>query len=75
LPSTIWRDRVAGWGVPAMLWMRVPPGELSQVALELIGLPEAKACFATVGETNLWLHRLSDLQRVEEEPGPAVPAT
>ncbi|MFI0350842.1 Lrp/AsnC family transcriptional regulator [Actinomadura sp. 9N407] len=63
--------RVAGWPVPAMLWLRVPPGELARTAAELHGLPEAKACFATVGETNLWLtlwlHRLSDLQRVEEE--------
>ncbi|MDT0275922.1 Lrp/AsnC family transcriptional regulator [Blastococcus goldschmidtiae] len=61
---------LAGWQLPAVLWLTVPAPQLHATAQRLCALPEARACWATTGPANLclyvWLHTPQHLEQVAE---------
>lgn len=58
-----------GWEGSALLWMAVPPAEMTGVAGCLAGMPQVRMCSSVTGRANLvaslWLRTLEELDVVE----------
>ncbi|NYV72909.1 Lrp/AsnC family transcriptional regulator [Streptomyces sp. UH6] len=61
--------RAAGWKASALMWMRVPPGQLQRVAAAIRTLPYVRMCASVSGRSNLvvtlLLHEVRGLDDLE----------
>lgn len=68
---------MAGWHLPALIWLAAPPTEAGSVIQTLSRLPETRACWITSGTANIcWntlLHGPEDLERLVEQTLSAFP--
>lgn len=62
-------ERLFGWSVSAVLWLRVPSEELERIGTAFRLIPQARFCASVAGPANLvatfWLRDLGELEDIE----------
>ena len=70
-------ERAFGWNVSAMLWLRVPAGEVERVGTSLTSIRQARFCASVAGHGDLavtfWLQDLDELADIELRIARAFP--